>query len=596
LAGCESPADGSAGASGAIYLSGSLTSAGIQAAIDSGAPLVFAGVTQFDEDIVIVPAGRGVKLIGESAFTLHNSGLLVLEDASSIAGDGKIAGSGTGTVIAPEALKDKAVNAAFIKIQSGETIEPEEPFAVAGNITISDADTSETNIKNNEFDGTVGTLYVVGSVTVSAAIADSANIFVLNNATVSETQTEVINWKVGGTLTATKAPTAGAGAIYAKTLDVSGAGDTINLSVSGTVTVEELVTAGTVVITTGTGGLTADKVTGAAVFATGAKIDEAAFSGTVKFNDTATLGEVGFGGDVTVTNNEALTLASDKEVTLADGVSIKIDDTAPVTILTAGGKTVLTPAGDTTLTPAKTDKKLTLGAAGATLTSGKLTVAAGAELALGSALTLAPNTGGLVLSAADTTGAKISGTEGVAAGKTTITGIWQAVGASGTVTIAATGAATSSITASAAAAVLTAGTAGTITQAAEAGNLLTIAANTTIALGGDGTEVGKILLKGAAANSGELSFENSGSSDVGTSLVTTAVTYTAANKAAVTKIGGNEGTGTAIVGYFDNAAVTSATKFSKLGASNATNGIKGGGAGTDTELSGKTYTAADFGT
>jgi hypothetical protein len=123
---------------------------------------------------------------------------------------------------------------------------------------------------------------------------------------------------------------------------------------------------------------------------------------------------------------------------------------------------------------------------------------------------------GLVLagtvSSAATAGAKLKGTGSLKAGATTITGEWQALGAADTtVTIAATGAATSSIEASATTVALTASAAGaTITQAAGTGNNLTIAADTTIALGGTTTKLGEIVLVKDATNPGKLSFAATG--------------------------------------------------------------------------------------
>jgi hypothetical protein len=153
--------------------------------------------------------------------------------------------------------------------------------------------------------------------------------------------------------------------------------------------------------------------------------------------------------------------------------------------------------------------------------------------------------------------------------------------AAGGATIAATGGSTG-------AGVLTAGgTSPTITQAAGADNVLTIGANTTVALGGDGAEVGKIVLTGAAANPGKLTFANAGSSDVGTSLVSTGATG-ADNK--VTGTVSAPAGGTAIVWYAANA--TTGGKWSKVGASNTTNSLVGGAADTDVTLSGVTTVTA----
>ena len=606
LVGCESPTNGDAGAAGApgtIYLSGSQTTAGIQDAIDSGAPLVFAGVTQYDTGEVIVPAGRKVKLVGEAAFTTNGSGTILLEDAGSIQGNGKIGGSGT--IIGDAAISANVSGTLIAYAQigtGGELTFPGGKAAVNGNVTIGAAGGTGTITP-----ATLGanTLYVVGDLTVNAALTGAATLNVLGDATVGTAdQTQDVVWNVKGTLTANKAPTTASGSVKANTLDVSQAGAAISLL--GTVDVETLKTAGTVVITTDAAtGLEADTVTGAATFATDAKIASADFAGAVTFNGTATLGEVTFNNDVTTTSGSALMLSNDEAVTLAATKSIKVGTDI---VLTAGAaNVVLTPGGATTLTPAA--KQLTLGAADLTLTSGALTVAAGATLTLDKVLTVAAgaelvvagnvtvtaSTGGLTLTAASATGgAKLSCAGNVTAGATEITGVWQAVGSGNVaITAVATGA---TITSSADTAVLTAGTGGTITQTAEASNALTIAAATTVALGGDGTEVGKIVLKGDANNPGKLIFGDAGSGDVGTSLVTTGSSDSSNKIDAVTKIAGNTSVGTAIVGYFDNDTIGSATKFWKLGASNSTNYIVGGGAATDTELSGKSYSSGNFST
>jgi hypothetical protein len=236
---------------------------------------------------------------------------------------------------------------------------------------------------------------------------------------------------------------------------------------------------------------------------------------------------------------------------------------------------------------------------GSGITGLNITVPAGKKITNAGTITLSPGVSLVLATTSAISVAGIGGAGKIVAGKTTITGAWDAVTATeaaGTLTItSATTGATITADGTAATGLKAGASGGTITQADGSGNALAIGEDTEIALGGDGTALGKIVLKGAASNPGELTFTNSGSSDVGSSIVTTAVTST--NKIEnVTKIGGNSGVGTAIVGYFDNATIGSATKFSKLGASNATNGIKGGSADNDTELSGKAYTVADFGT
>jgi hypothetical protein len=122
------------------------------------------------------------------------------------------------------------------------------------------------------------------------------------------------------------------------------------------------------------------------------------------------------------------------------------------------------------------------------------------------------------LALADTGTITIAGNGKIVAGATTFSGVgvWTAGIASGTVetitiTSADAGATIALVksTGTATAGTLTAsGTAPTITQAAGASNNLTIAADTTVALGGTGAKVGEIVLKNSnesdATNNGKL--------------------------------------------------------------------------------------------
>ncbi|MDR2343244.1 MAG: hypothetical protein LBD86_01780, partial [Spirochaetaceae bacterium] len=218
----------------------------------------------------------------------------------------------------------------------------------------------------------------------------------------------------------------------------------------------------------------------------------------------------------------------------------------------------------------------------------KVIVKAGKKITNNGTITLAP-TGSLVLSTASGSQSSIEGTGKLVAGATTITGTWTTTATGdGTVTIlSGADGVGATIAAATAATGLAAGTGGTITQAAGSGNTLTIAAATTIALGGDGTAVGSIVLKGADSNPGKLTFANTGADGGGTSLVTTAAT-SAANK--VTGTVTAPGTGTALVWYAANAGTGG--KWSKLGASNATNGLTGGSGTTDITLSGASTVTA----
>jgi hypothetical protein len=184
-------------------------------------------------------------------------------------------------------------------------------------------------------------------------------------------------------------------------------------------------------------------------------------------------------------------------------------------------------------------------------------------------------TGSLVLTGAATTGgAKLSGagTGSVKAAETTITGTWQAVGvADTTVTITATSAAASSITASADTVALTAGTGGTITQAAgTSGNALSIGEATTIILGGTATEaLGKLILTGGT-NPAKLVFAKT------TSFVQVGATFTSNSVfSAAATIGGKTFGGTSKPGVYTSETGAAGT-FLGLKAAADNNDLIGG--------------------
>jgi hypothetical protein len=195
---------------------------------------------------------------------------------------------------------------------------------------------------------------------------------------------------------------------------------------------------------------------------------------------------------VTVAEGGSFTAAA---ATFAAATNITIDATA-----TFSG--ALAPPGD-----------ITVGAK-ALLTidnSGSLTIKAAQTLANAGTVALASTGGSVKLTSGLLTGgAKITGTGKLTAGKTEITGDWQAVGthASG-VTIAATSADAATITA-ASGEVFTAGAGAKITQLTGANNNLTIATATVIDLGGTTSAVGSIVLKKDDTNPGKLSFGATG--------------------------------------------------------------------------------------
>jgi hypothetical protein len=232
-----------------------------------------------------------------------------------------------------------------------------------------------------------------------------------------------------------------------------------------------------------------------------------------------------------------------------------------------------------------------VGTAGLEVTSGTLAVSS--ELVAASDITVAVTNAALVVNVSGkitTSGVVGSGaiilnnsTDGV-----TLTGVgtWTASGAA--VRIAATGADAATIGASGAtAATLTAsGTAPTITVLAgsAAPNVLTVGADTTIALAGDGSAVGSIVLTGHATQFGKLSFANAGTSDVGSSLVTTGA-ISADNKVSVELTA--PATGLNLV-WYAVSDISSGGKWSKVGASDASNGLTGTTDPANVTLSGGT--------
>ena len=166
------------------------------------------------------------------------------------------------------------------------------------------------------------------------------------------------------------------------------------------------------------------------------------------------------------------------------------------------------------------------------------------------------------------------------------------------------------------AAVLTAGgTDPTITQAAAANNVLTIAAGTTVALGGEAEKLGEIVLKNSSdantTNSGKLSLlgtittgNTAGDNQASGAPLSTDFTTTVSNGTTYTSIGvlylTGDGVDAKVVATNDptNATTSDAGKIAKLiGASGAT--ITGGNSTTtvdgsaDGKISGATETAAD---
>jgi hypothetical protein len=418
LIGCGDAETGAAGAPGSVgpvYLSGGQTTAGIQDALASGAPVVFAGVEQSDAGEVIIPAGKGVKLVGTAAYTTYSSGggVLIVEAASSVTGTGVlISGHAGSPVIVPGGVLTGG--GAVVEIQDGSgVIAPAAAFAVKGPVTVSSEATSKTNIRNDTL-GT-NTLYVIGDVTVSAAISTATKITVTGNAAVTADETGAVVWVIKGDLDAQKKPTAGAGtltvggnAVFAEAVSgIAGA-----VAIGGNAEFKNALATGAGAVAVG-GNLS---VTGAASLGGNLTVGgTAAFSSTLTnsaaavaaFNGATTVtGAVTTGtGGLTIAGKGAaelkaapvvdtgklLTVSNSGGVTLGEGMSVKT--LAGGLTISGGGKAVL-PDG----------KVITSEAAGTVLgTHWSLGTAAGTATATGSSVVF---TAGGVKGAAS--GAKLS--------------------------------------------------------------------------------------------------------------------------------------------------------------------------------------------
>jgi hypothetical protein len=536
--GGDAGANGSNGPAGTSYLSGSQSTEVIQYAIDAGGPLVLAGVTQLDTKTLIIPAGRGVKILG--TFTTAATGsVLVIADASSVnLTDGNIvAGSSNPVIIAPQAILTEKVSGTtnVIPIQTGaEAIDlSETTVAVKGNITISTDATSSTNIKND----TAGkTLYIIGNLTVNGPISTTA-INVLGNVTQAAAALITSTVNVSGDFTS--AVTGGTAAVTGA-LSVDG-----NASFTGEAAKIEALTVGGNL----TAGVLAADNGGVVVKGTTSitSLTPHASSGSFTFSKTATIGTlVSTGvtaltiagvGDVTITTPgtfgtaAALTKTGTGKLTLTDAVtvgttSLEIAGTGPVVLAAApvitnhlvitntAGVNIPSFIGVSNQTINAIEGKVTFGTATdyITVTKGIITCEAGVatiydatnkllNLATSASLRLAEGTGALV----------IGGAAKIVANKTTIGGAssWD-VSASGgnagsaanpgglTITSSANGASIALTAGSAtrtAAVLVAGGTAPTITQSIGASNALTVGDGITINLAGSATEaVGKIVL------------------------------------------------------------------------------------------------------
>jgi hypothetical protein len=199
FSGCDTPTNGvngDVGSKGPIYLSGNMKTAGINHAIASGAPLVFAGVVQSDTGRVIIPAGRKVELVGSTAYTANSAaaGILIVAAKDSVTGNGGLAIDAAGVIIAPEGVFVSAGTPVRIQEGSDDIDYSQSIIAVTGkDVTLSSEATDDENI--NVTNLAAKTLYVLDGTVTASAVLGAATIFVDGNATVDTiAQTAAVNW------------------------------------------------------------------------------------------------------------------------------------------------------------------------------------------------------------------------------------------------------------------------------------------------------------------------------------------------------------------------------------------------------------------
>jgi hypothetical protein len=591
ITGCDSPTDGDRGANGApgtIYLSGTLSSEAIQNAIDTWAPLKFTGVTQNDGGTVIIPAGRNVELIGNPAYLASGGGTLAIAALSSITGSGRLRGGGTTTTaVVPNGVSVDSATIVRIQEGSGDIDLSGNSVAVGRSITISDAATSSSNIKYDEL--AAKTLYVVGNVTVNYAISTLPEIWVIGNASITIAQTQAVDWVITGDLSAQKLPTTGAGTLYVGKNAVFAeaiTGITGDIDIGGNATFNAALTTGTGSDVTVGGDLT---VSGTNAVSLGGDLDvggratlggtlintagvTATFDGPTTITGaltTAAAGTFTIDGEGAVTLAAAPTLTNGLIVTNTTGVTFANTVAIPVekAINASAGK-VIFGTGDNSVTIV--NGTLASGTTG----NGTVSVAASSAITLGYT-----GSGGASLTLAE--GGKIigKGTGAITAGSTKIEGAWEATGTSDTVTIAATAAASASITATGSVTGLKASAAeAKITQLAASANLLTIGAATRIDLGGTAeVAVGQLILTGHASTPGEIKLANATTSLVTIGSPTLATAFTTAAKIdGKTFVAGSSSTAAAI--YTGDGSSDAQGKFIGMKAASNDDGLKGGNA------------------
>ncbi|GHV78110.1 hypothetical protein AGMMS49942_29310 [Spirochaetia bacterium] len=329
------PGTGTPGNSGSIYLSGALTTEAVQIALNSAAPVVFDGVDV--DNLLVIPEGKTVTLVGNPAIRPATGGGLVLVVAGTVNGQGYIAGGNTGTtqVIHKAAFDTKYLAAGTTHLvalaPSGGLIPADaiidNDAAILGPITVKAAGTAAGEVAVAGL--TSKTVYVIGNAQLDTAVTATA-LNVSGNVTTGvpfTASTTPLN--VGGNLNITAATTnAGTGAIaVGRNLTATGA---LSLAV-------------------GASGLTVNGTTSIpGGFALTGSTPKATFNGTTNIGGTINLGAlstIAGTGAVTLATAPAATAATTISITNTKGVTISVDVANPgYSIKVATGGRLVVPA------------------------------------------------------------------------------------------------------------------------------------------------------------------------------------------------------------------------------------------------------------
>ncbi|GHV77659.1 hypothetical protein AGMMS49942_24800 [Spirochaetia bacterium] len=201
---------GTPGNPGPVYLSGTQNAEGVQAALNSSAPVVFAGAT-VSGGVVIIPANKTVTLVGSPAI----SGAFGLIVQGGLSGNGDI-GSGT-TVVQTTAIPAKYIGSGAISVVAGVPVSGVIPLsamsgnavALVGPINIKTGPTVNGDVAPADVNGK--DVFVLGGLTVTNTTTPTS-LFVSGNAIVTPAL-DIDTLAIGGTaqFASTLTNTGGAG-------------------------------------------------------------------------------------------------------------------------------------------------------------------------------------------------------------------------------------------------------------------------------------------------------------------------------------------------------------------------------------------------